>query len=159
MAETLESSDHTSVQLRIKAITKQDAKSEEENPCPSSDAFLSPLTIDEQSDPIGPCTNQNGRRCSDKGFLAVSIKDYSELLDWSARQVAPGKRGSTPCELPSVLKRFGLDGTIYCELVNDFGKLFCNVAGRPEQGDSLRSHRTHRRYYLRRRTRELFASS
>jgi hypothetical protein len=47
----------------------------------------------------------------------------------------------------------------YFELVSDFGKLFCHVAGRPEHVDTLRSHRTHRRYYLRRRARELFAAT
>ncbi len=89
----------------------------------------------------------------------MSIEEYLELLDWSARQVAPGKRGSTPGHVPPVLKRLGLDSASWCELVSDFGKLFCTVAGRPEQVDALRSHRTQRRYHLRRRTRELFASS
>ena len=118
----------------------------------------SPLTIDEQSDAIGPCASQNSERCSDKGFLAMSVEDYWELLDWSARQLVPGKRGSTPQEFPPVLKRLGLDRDSWCELVSDFGKLFCTVAGRPEQVDALRIHRTHRRYHLQRRARELFAT-
>ncbi len=58
---------------------------------------------------------------------------------------------------PPVLKRLGLDRDSWCELVSDFGKLFCTVAGRAEQVDLLRSHDTHRRYHLRRRARELFA--
>ncbi len=125
----------------------------------NGDAFLSPLTIDEHRDPIGPCASQGVRRFSDKGFLAMSLEDYLELLDWSARQVAPGKRGKTPENLPPVLKRLGLDRDSSCELVSDFGKLFCTVAGRPEQVDLMRSHRTHRRYHLRRRARELFAEA
>jgi len=159
MAQTLESSDHTSVQRRIEAITTPDDKPDDERRLPSSDAFLSPLTIDELSDPTGPCASQRRMCCSDKGFLAMSIEEYLELLDWSARQVAPGKRGSTPGNVPPVLKRLGLDSASWCELVSDFSKLFCTVAGRPEQVDTLRSHRTQRRYHLRRRARELFASS
>ena len=171
MAQTLESSDHTSVQRRIEAIAKpQETATEEEERCasetsgrelpelPSNAEFLSPLTIDERSDAPGPCPNQNGDRCSEKGFLAMSIEDYLELLEWSARQIVPGKRGSTPLEFPPVLKRLGLDRDSWCELVSDFGKLFCTVAGRPEQVDALRIHRTHRRYHLQRRARELFAT-
>ena len=171
MAQTLESSDHTSVQRRIEAITKQaDTESEEDEHCssetsrgelpalPPSAEFLSPLTIDEQSDAIGPCASQSDARCSDNGFLAMSIEDCLELLDWSSRQIAPGKRGCAPQDLPPVLTRLGLDCESWCELVSDFGKLFCTVAGRPEQVDLLRSHRTHRRYHLRRRARELFTA-
>jgi hypothetical protein len=159
IAEALESSGHTSVQRRIKAITESDGKPEEDSQLSPSDAFLSPLAIDELSDPIGPCASQSGSRCSDKGFLALSIGEYLGMLDWTARQVAPGKRGGTPQNLPPILNRLGLDRASWCELVSDFGKLFCTVAVRPERVDSLHSHRMHRRYYLRRRARELFASS
>jgi len=173
ICQTLESSDHTSVQRRIDAMsTPADSGADEEEhdstatshaesppTLPLDDAFLSPLTMDEYSDPIGPCASPSGQRCSDKGFLAMSIIEYVELLEWSARQVVPGKRGRTPKDFPPVLTRLGLERDSWCELVSDFGKLFCTVAGRPEQVDLLRSHRTHRRYHLRRRARELFAES
>lgn len=164
MAETLEQSDHTSVQRRIQAITAvpQDVTGGDE---PNSaiqgnamDSFLAPLQIDEQSDPIGPSVSESGQRCSDKGFLAMTLEDYLQMLDWTARQAAPGKRGRTPASVPPVLKRLGLDAASWCELVTDFGKLFCTVAGRPECVDSMRSHRTHRRYHLRRRARELLTT-
>jgi hypothetical protein len=77
----------------------------------------------------------------------------------SARASVPGKRGSMPNNVPPVLRRLGLDSKTWCELVRDFGKLFCHVAGRPEHVDTIRTHRTHRRFYLRRRSRELFAST
>jgi len=159
MAQTLEASKHTSVQRRIEALASRGTPADPEQPGPARDAFLSPLTIDEQLDPTGPCPSQCGTRCSDKGFLAMSIEDYLELLDWSARQLAPGKRGRTPDSIAPVLSRLGLDSGSWCELVSDFGKLFCTVAGRPEQVDAMRSLRTHRRYHLRRRARELFAPS
>jgi len=87
--------------------------------------------------------------------MAMPIEDYLELLDWTARQSVPGKRGSTPNTLPLVLARLGLDAACWCELVSDFGRLFCSVAGRPESVVSTRCHRTRRRYRLRRRAREL----
>ncbi|TWU41614.1 hypothetical protein Q31b_30650 [Novipirellula aureliae] len=149
MAETLEQSDHTSVQKRIEAM-KSESPSEDK-----PDAFLAPLSIDEQLDPVGPCASDSSKRCSDKGFLPISLVDYLKLLDWTARQVAPGKRGVTPSAAPPILVRLGLEQATWCELVKDFGKLFCSIAGRPESVDSMRCHRTHRRYHLRRRAREL----
>jgi len=96
MAQPLEASDHTSVQRRIEALANRGAPADPEQPGPARDGYLSPLTIDEQLDPTGPCPSQGSTRCSDKGFLAMSIEDYLELLDWSARQWVPGKRGNTP---------------------------------------------------------------
>jgi len=175
MAETLEMSDRTSVQRRIETLIQDSTEVAAGEPSESEDVdervssstsekpdrFLSPLSIDESSDPIGPCASESGERCSDKGFLPMPkpmpIEDYLELLDWTARQVVPGKRGSTPSALPPVLARLGLDAACWCELVSDFGRLFCSVAGRPECVDSMRCHRTQRRYHLR-RARELLAA-
>ncbi|WDQ17188.1 hypothetical protein [Rhodopirellula sp. P2] len=168
MAQTLETSDHTSVQRRIEAaqqdvVQTQDAtqalKEGPERQTKRPDAFLSPLTIDEASDPISPDPSPLRDRCSEKGFLAMSLVDYLELLDWTARQSIPGKGGTTPASVAAVLKRLGLDGTAWCELAGNFGKLFGNVAGRPESVDSIRSHQTQRRYHLRRRARELMTTA
>jgi REP element-mobilizing transposase RayT len=177
MCETLEASDHTSAQRRIEAIPAaspsmpdseapvtlrpvMSAESSAGKPAPPAgvDSFLSPLTINERTDPVGPCVSAGGQRCSDKGFLAMRLEDYLQLLDWTARQSVAGKRGVTPAGLPPVLQRLGLDGSKWCELVGDFGRLYSTVAGRPECVDALRSHRTHRRYHLRRRVRELWSS-
>jgi len=163
MCQTLEQSDHTSVQRRIESLQQSSAPTDELEPEQASsettnrptsslragnvkgDGFLSPLSIDEQHDPIGPCVSESGKRASDKGFLAMSLEDYLQLLDWTARAVAPGKRGSTPASAPPILQRLGLDASSWCELVSDFGKLFCTVAGRPDRVDAMRSPRIHRR--------------
>ncbi len=164
MAETVEQSDHTSAQRRIETITGEtespsgSAQQPDVEPASRPDSFLSPLCIDEQNDPIGACPNAAGTRCSDKGFLGMSLEDYLKLLDWTARQVTPGKRGVTPEGVPPILQRLGLDRASWCELVSDFGKLFCCVAKKPECVDAMRSHRTHRRYHLKCRGRELLSS-
>ena len=64
-------------------------------------------------DPIGPCPSQSERRCSDKSFLAMSLENYWELLDCSARQVVLAKRRKTPENLSPVRKRLEL-GVISC---------------------------------------------
>jgi len=147
MCEKLEDSDHTSVQRRIEAQCSQAQRSEaqrsealsseaqcveESNPDrETADSFLAPLSIDEQSDPVGPCVSSSASRCSDKGFLAMSLEDYLLLLDWTARQSVEGKRGTTPDCVPPILQRLGIAQSSWCELVSDFGKLFSGVAGKP----------------------------
>jgi REP element-mobilizing transposase RayT len=174
IAETLETSDHTSVQCRMEALGdgRQDEAeiNDQCNPPPKprepvvalrckADQFLSPLTIDERTDATGPCASVAPGRCSDKGFLTLSLVDYLQLLDWTARQVARGKRSDAPSERTPVLERFGLQATAWTELVRDFGKLFAAVAGRPSTVDATRSHLTHRRFRVRRRVRELLSAA
>ncbi len=61
----------------------------------------------------------------------MSTVEYIELLDWLARQIVSGKRGSTPGDVPAVFDRLGLgmSAATFCELVTNFGKLFKIVAG------------------------------
>ena len=117
---------------------------------------MSPLTIDELRDEIGVHLNTSGDRCSDKGFLNMSVQSYIELLDWTARRIAPGKRGVTPAAAPTVLERLGIEPTVWCELVENFGQLFHVVAGRPTVVDAARSLHRQSRFHATPRLRELF---
>lgn len=162
VCQKIEDSDHTSIQRRIESAQQQNDPAFESVRPPvkrlKTDDFLAPLSIDEANDPVGPCESTKSSRCSDKGYLPMSLEDYCELLDWTARQSVQDKRGVTPQEVPPVLSRLGLDASSWCELSSGFGKLFSLVAGHPRCVDAMRSHRTHRRFHLRRRARELFAS-
>jgi hypothetical protein len=65
----------------------------------SVDSFLSPLTIDEQNDSIGACANQTRQRCSDKGFLSMSIVDYRlKTLAACSPTLRANRRMFTRCE-------------------------------------------------------------
>jgi hypothetical protein len=119
------------------------------------DRFLSPLELDEHGSEPGPCVNRSGTRCSDKGFLPVSVAAYLELLDWTARQTMPGKRGSTPSDVPPILERLKVSATTWWELVSNFGRLFPTVTGHPRIVDTTRSRHGHRRFHLTARVREL----
>jgi hypothetical protein len=164
MSQTIEASDHTSVQRRIAAMRDENSRKRQsdstDRPKVESirrpvDAFLCPLSIDARTDRIGPDVSPNPARCSDKGYLPMSVLDYVELLDWTARQVRSGKRGKTPECLPPVVVRLGLSSAAWRELVCGFSRLFHHVAGSPETIDSLRSHRTGHRFRVHRRVREL----
>ena len=161
LAETLEHSDFTSVQRRIQSIPRSDdsSRSQPRIDAVSRDCFLAPLTIDERRDSLGACPHLAGHRCSDKGFLAISLGDYLELLDWTARQTAPGKRGTTPADAPPIFERLSLSGETWCELVQNFGRLFFHVAGHPTKIEATRSRMTHRRYHTTSAARTLLAAS
>ena len=90
----------------------------------------------------------------------MPIESYIELLDWTARQIMRGKRGSTPPSARPVLERLGLSAPTWCALVKDFGRLFYAVAGPPHSIDAHRSRRGNKgqRYKTRRRTRELLST-
>ena len=96
LAQTLEESDYTSAQRRIESL---------QSPDKYTDRFLAPLTIDELRDELGARPSLSGYRCSDNGFLNVSVEDYLTLLDWTARQPVAGKRRVTPNDTPAILLR------------------------------------------------------
>lgn len=148
LAETLETSEHTSVQRRIQAL--QQSESSESSPSQSVDSFLSPITVDEKRDPLGACANQTRERCSDKGFLSMPIADYLELLDASGKVIRPDRSGYTPTDVAPIFERLKLDQEYWLLQVKEFGRLFANVAGKPKDVYEMRSLISKRRFYLKR---------
>ena len=146
MAETVELSEYTSVQRRVQALQQQNSPTTGNDR--RADSFLAPLTIDEKNDPMGACANRSRERCSDKGFLSMSIGDYLELLDASARQIREDKAGYTPSEVPPIFARLNLDAVFWKLQIKDFGRLFANVAGKPKDVYEMRSLISQRRFYL-----------
>ncbi|QDV40368.1 hypothetical protein Enr13x_01740 [Stieleria neptunia] len=172
IAETVELSDHSSGQLRVEVVQAAqqaphgDSKASADGATQAADpqarrgdAFLSPVNLHEGTAPAGPQPSKTNARCSDKGFLAMSEEEYLELLDWSARHLAPGKRGSTPEGHPPILERLGLSPTLWLSLVADFGSLFSTIAGRPERLDAQRTKQTGRRFYVPKQARDLFGQA
>jgi REP element-mobilizing transposase RayT len=163
MAERLEESDFTSVQRRIQAEQQTTGVSETRSGTKSAgkrrDALLAKLTIDPINDPVGASPSETPDRCSDKGVLELSTHAYLELADWTARQVAPGKRGRTPEETPPVLQRLGLRPKCWCELMDRFEDIFIHLAGRCDRIDAARSHQTARRFRVRPLARTLLPSA
>jgi REP element-mobilizing transposase RayT len=96
------------------------------------DAWLSPLTLDERAKP-GAMVSESRVRASDKGFLNMSLKDYLSLLKWTAEnKPSVGKPKDCP-EVEPILKKLGIDGSVWIDLVWRFKKYFQgSVAGLPE---------------------------
>ena len=154
LAETLEASDYTSVQPRIAALKENAMAVNAANASDAAtitnraDAFLSPICIDEKNDPLSAQSSRNGKRCSDKGFLALAEAEYLTILDWLARNTVAGKRGQTPTAAPPVFERLGIDAQEWSRMVKDFGRTFKNVAGKPTSIEQARSLKSRRRFYV-----------
>ena len=90
---------------------------------------MSPVEINESSDPLGPDPSQCGRRASLKGFLSMSVVRYLELIDWTARQLRNDKRSAIPPRIAPILQRLGIEAGDWSNLVCGFGRLFKRAAG------------------------------
>ena len=165
LAETIEASDFTSAKKRLESLllgAKRGAASQPhgaDRSTASPDRSLTPVQLDERSDQVGPTPSSNGFRCSEKGFLNMTATEYLEFLDWTARCIVPGKRGSTPQHAPPILERVGLQPSVWLALVSNFGKLFHNVAGEPHEIGRARSRRRKSRFRVRSKVQAVFAGS
>ena len=95
------------------------------------DSWLAPVYLDEDK-AAGPMVSSTCPRASDKGFLQIKLAGYLELLDWTGRSISKGNGGQIPKECLPILDRIGLNGEVWCELVENFGKLFGRFAGRKD---------------------------
>jgi hypothetical protein len=157
LAQTPETSDHTSAQRRVQgrqaamaqaaspAVAERDAKSSASLP----DAWLAPIPLDEASAPAGPQPSVSPARCSDKGCLPLSLDEYLSLLDWTGRQLANGKRGVVPAHLEPILVRLGIPTGTWLDLAQNFGRLFERIAGGCPAVSRARQRRTGRPFRCR----------
>jgi hypothetical protein len=122
------------------------------------DAWLAPLTLDERGKP-GEMVSDTKIRASDKVFLTMSLADYLSLLKWTARnKPSLGKAEATP-EVEPILKRLGIDGSVWIDLVWKFKKYYQgSVAGLPDSMAAHAAARPHRWRRGQRAVRRVFAS-
>ena len=148
LAETPEDSDFTSAQRRIQALAalakaaecdaneeqphQPDASSAAASPADDApDAWLAPLPLDEANAEPGLAASACPARCSDRGFLPMPVEHYLELVDWTGRHLAGGKRGAIPAHLAPILERLRIAEDDWLQVVGNFGRLFYRVAGGP----------------------------
>ena len=88
------------------------------------DGWLTPIQVegDGQEYPAG-------QRASDQGVLSISLDDYLELLDWTARELRMDQGGAVPLRLPVVLERLGLQERAWLACIRDFQSLFKTAIG------------------------------
>ena len=104
LAKTPEKSEFTSAQERI-----QERQTQKKKPIqPKADTWL----------------------CSIEQILPITIDEYLDLLDWTGRQLAYGKKGKIPARLAPILTRLEINDQRWLSTVNNFGSLFHRAAGR-----------------------------
>ena len=86
----------------------------------------------------------------------MSLGDYLQLLDWTGRQLAQGKKGRIPDAVGPILERLQLDHEAWFDLVAHFGRRFFVVAGAPRMIDGTTSRVNQHRYNVPAVTRQLY---
>jgi REP element-mobilizing transposase RayT len=107
MAETPETSDHTSIQERIRAML---AGGNGEQP-PGLLPFVG-----------------NPREEMPKG-LPFRLDDYLELVDWTGRALRDDKRGAIDGNLPPILERLQVDPDYWLHMAKHFESRFKGLVG------------------------------
>ena len=126
MAPTPETSDHTSIKLRLeywknKAMQKLDDQNETLQP-----KSLMPF--------VG-----NLRQPMPKGLI-FTLVDYIELVDWTGRIIRDDKRGAIDTSTPPILQRLDISTDHWIELSTEFESRFKGIAGSPQSIKALCAH-------------------
>jgi hypothetical protein len=123
LADTLEQSDHTSIQLRIRAALKGEQPSN-----------LLPFIGNE-------CDNQpNG--------IAFSLTDYLQLVEDTGRIIRNDKRGSISESSGKLLNRLNIPHDNWLKLTTEFGKLFYGPVGTLQELTDYCEHLEKRRRHF-----------
>ncbi|MFB2668672.1 transposase [Shewanella xiamenensis] len=123
LADTLEQSDHTSIQLRIRAALKGEQPSN-----------LLPFIGNE-------CDNQpNG--------IEFSLTDYLQLVDDTSRIIRNDKRGCISESSAKILNRLNIPHDNWLKLTTEFGKLFHGPVGTLQELTDYCEHLEKRRRHF-----------
>jgi len=148
-AETLENSDFTSIQERIRAWGNEMASMDSlpgqetvqsmplrsiDTCAPLSEHFRQVPEANPDGFPVltrlreawlCPIQSEPGRR----GILAMTTAEYIDLVDRSGRMMRPGKRGAIDPGLEPILLRIGANPDAWLDTVSRFGPKFRLAAG------------------------------
>lgn len=126
-ALTPETSTHTSAYDRILGRQQRVEADSEMYP----DDWLCELALGEgpDSEIRDGETTATSRRASDKGLLPLTLDDYLKLLDASGRILRSEKAGSIPENLAPILKRLGINGDLWSQLLVHFDDWFGHIVG------------------------------
>lgn len=123
VCESLEDSDFTSIQERLRALPSKVGRDESGiNGC-SESAWLKPLT--------------NKLEISTSSTIPMQHLDYIALVDWTGRKIQSGKHGVIPDHIQPILDRLDVDQKNWANSVHYFDNRFYRVLGRVSQIKTL----------------------
>ncbi len=123
MVDTLENSDHTSIQLRVNAALKGEQPTQ-----------LLPFIGDE--------------RLNQPKGINFSLKDYLELVDETGRIIRNDKRGSISANSTKILIRLNISSGNWIKLTSEFGELFRGPVGNIQELTTFCEHLQKRRRHF-----------
>ena len=129
MAITPETSDHTSIQLRITYWKDKANLPRTQSSCV--------IGHDEDSQPAHLMRFAGNDREAMPAGLPFNLIDYLELIDWSGRAIIEGKRGSIPEQLPPILQRLEMRSGHWLELCTHLESRFKGLVGSVETIKSM----------------------
>ena len=126
VAATPETSDHTSIKLRIEYWKKK-----------------SNQQLDDQNESFQPKSLMpfvgNLRQRMPKGLI-FNLIDYIELVDWTGRIIRDDKHGAIHGASPPIIKRLNISTDHWLELSTKFEYRFKGIAGSAESIKALCAH-------------------
>lgn len=143
ITDRLEGYRYTSIYMHLTEVFRQmlekdDLTPTEGNPLgefPES-GMLSPLQYvetDGQVDHGGSSecrlSGESRKRCSDTGFLEVTLDQYCELLEWSMRQLGDGREGSISGLAHALVSMHGMSLETWADRLRNFRRLYRHQAG------------------------------
>ncbi|SQH76452.1 conserved protein of unknown function [Shewanella benthica] len=123
MATTAETSDYTSLQMRVKAALKG-----------QQPAKLLPFIGDE--------------RLNQPKGINFALKDYLELVDETGRIIRDDKRGAISSSASKILTRLNMSADNWLKITSEFGKLFHGPVGTLQELTSYCEHLEKRRRHF-----------
>ncbi|MBL4821626.1 MAG: transposase [Gammaproteobacteria bacterium] len=111
MSDTLESSEFTSIQERLQAVSRSKSI--------NRDLWLKPLEQEEGLPSLK--------------VLPIQETDYFTLVDWTGRAIRDDKRGAIPKHVQPILQRLGVNEANWVTNTQHFGSRFYRALGRVNQ--------------------------
>lgn len=112
IASTLEESDFTSIQERLRAHTPE--------PASQPDNLRPRIPLVRFGSPQAP-----------KGeVIRTNLRAYLELVEWTGRRIVAGKRGSISTDTPPILQDSHIDMAAWEQLMRPSGNVFGRAVGR-----------------------------
>jgi len=115
MADSLQSSDFTSIQARIKQYQSFQRQQHRKN---------SEITVSQQ-----PKQLLKFGSSLDKNTIPFTLFDYLELADFSSRLIIPNKRGSVKITQPAILTELNIEIDAWINTIQHFRRQYANFAG------------------------------
>ena len=126
MADTPESSDHTSIKLRIDYWKNKSKHSLSDHADTMQPKSLMPFA-------------GNLRQHKPRGLI-FNLLDYIELVDWTGRIIRDDKRGAITETAPPILQRLNISTQHWIEQSTSFEQRFKGIAGSAQSIKALCAH-------------------